>query len=140
MLNAPEGAPARMPPEFGHRRAVRPLKQLSQFGESNTFRHGRRCGRARLARSVVLTDQQKDSRAIYLSSFFWTIGPSERVHLIRTMRAILDHDDDVADRVLILRAIAEAWPPGQRPAAAQHVADFYRDRPDVADRAGAYGV
>jgi hypothetical protein len=88
----------------------------------------------------VLSDQQKEGRAIHLASFFWTIGESERVHLTRTMRALLDRDDDVADRLLILGAIDEAWPQGQPPVAAQRVADFYRDRPDVADRAGAYGV
>ena len=56
------------------------------------------------------------------------------------MRKLLDRDDTVADRLLILRAIDETWPEAARPASAQRVADFYLERPDVANRPGAYGV
>ena len=75
-----------------------------------------------------------------LSSFFWTLGDADRSRLRRAMRELLDHDDSLADRLLILRAVDETWPATARPPAGQRVADFYLERPDVANRAGAYGV
>lgn len=56
------------------------------------------------------------------------------------MRELLDRDENLADRLLILRAIDDTWPSAARPAAAQQVADFYLERPDVATRPGAYGA
>jgi hypothetical protein len=85
-------------------------------------------------------DRQKERRVTRLSGFFWGLGEAERTPLRRTMRKLLDGDDTLADRLLILRAIDETWPRDVRPAAAQRVADFYLDRPDVANRPGAYGV
>jgi hypothetical protein len=87
-----------------------------------------------------LTSREKQSRVLHLSSFFWTLGEADRGRLRRTMRELLDRDDTLADRLLILRAIDETWPATARPSAAQRVADFYRERPDVANRPGAYGV
>ena len=86
------------------------------------------------------SDRQKEGRVLRLSGFFWGLAEAERAPLRRTMRKLLDRDDTVADRLLILRAIDETWPGGARPAAAQRVADFYLERPDVANRPGAYGV
>ena len=77
---------------------------------------------------------------LVLSSFFWTLGAADRSRLRRTMRELLDRDDTLADRMLILRAVDETWPANARPPAAQRVADFYLERPDVANRPGAYGV
>ena len=87
-----------------------------------------------------MTAREKQSRVLLLSSFFWTLGEADRGRLRRTMRELLDRDDTLADRLLILRAIDETWPAAARPPAAQRVADFYLERPDVADRPGAYGV
>ena len=87
-----------------------------------------------------MSDRQKDSRVLLLSGFFWGLGEAERIRLRRTMRALLDRDDTLADRRLILRAIDETWPAAARPAAAQRVADFYLERPDVANRPGSYGA
>lgn len=87
-----------------------------------------------------MTAREKQSRALLLSSFFWTLGDADRGQLRRKMRDLLDHDDTRADRLLILRAVDDTWPATARPPAAQRVADFYLERPDVADRPGAYGV
>jgi hypothetical protein len=87
-----------------------------------------------------VTAREKQCRVLTLSSFFWTLGEADRRRLRRTMRELLDRDDTLADRLLILRAIDETWGATARPAAAQTVADFYLERPDVADRPGAYGV
>jgi hypothetical protein len=87
-----------------------------------------------------LTAREKQSRALLLSSFFWTLGDADRGRLIRTMRELLDLDDTLADRLLILRAIDDTWPATARPPATQRVADFYLGRTDVADLPGAYGV
>ena len=56
------------------------------------------------------------------------------------MRGLLDRDDTLANRLLILRAIDQTWRGTARPPAAQKVADFYLERPGVADRSGAYGA
>ena len=87
-----------------------------------------------------MTAREKQSRALLLSSFFWTLGDADRGRLRRTMRELLDRDDTLADRLLILRAVDETWPAAARPPAGQRLADFYLERPDVADRPGAYGV
>ena len=87
-----------------------------------------------------MTAREKQSRALLLSSFFWTLGDADRGRLWRKMRDLLDHDDTRADRLLILRAVDDTWPATARPPAAQRVADFYLERPDVANRPGAYGV
>ena len=87
-----------------------------------------------------LSDRQKEGRVLRLSGFFWGLAEAERTPLRRTMRKLLDRDDTVADRLVILRAIDETWPVAARPAAAQRVADFYLERPDVANRPGTYGV
>ena len=87
-----------------------------------------------------MTTREKQSRALLLSSFFWTLGDADRGRLRRRMRDLLDHDDTRADRLLILRAVDDTWPATARPPAAQRVADFYLERPDVANRPGAYGV
>jgi hypothetical protein len=39
-----------------------------------------------------LTAREKQSRALLLSSFFWTHGDADRGRLRRTMRELLDHD------------------------------------------------
>jgi len=88
----------------------------------------------------LLTAHEKQSRALLLSSFFWTLGDADRGRLRRTMRELLDHDDTLADRLLILRAVDDTWPATSRPPAAKRVVDFYRERPDVANSPGAYGV
>jgi hypothetical protein len=87
-----------------------------------------------------LTAREKQSRALLLSSFFWTLGEADRGRLRRKMLELLDQHDTLADRRLILRAIDETWPATARPPAAQRVADFYLERPDIANRPGAYGV
>jgi hypothetical protein len=87
-----------------------------------------------------LTAREKQSRALLLSSFFWTLGEADRGRLRRTTRELLDDDDTLADRLLILRAVDDTWPATARPPAAQRVADFYLERTDVANRPGAYGV
>ena len=88
-----------------------------------------------------MTVREKQSRARLLSSFFWTLGDADRGRLRRTMRELLDHDDTLADRLLILRAVDDTWAVTARPPpAAQRVADFYLERTDVANRPGAYGV
>jgi hypothetical protein len=85
-----------------------------------------------------LTAGEKDSRVLLLSSFFRTLGEADRCRLRRTMRELLDRDDNLADRRVILEAIEETWPATARPPGAQTVADFYLERPDVANRPGAY--
>jgi hypothetical protein len=87
-----------------------------------------------------LTAREKESRVLRLSSFFWTLDDTNRSRLRRTLRELLDRDDTLADRRLILRAIDETWPATARPPAAQRVAEFYLERPDVSNRPGAYGV
>ena len=87
-----------------------------------------------------LTAREKQSRVLLLSSFFWTLGEADRSRLRRKMLELLDQHDTLADRRLILRAIDESWPATARPPAAQRVADFYLERPDIANRSGAYGV
>ena len=87
-----------------------------------------------------LTAREKQSRALLLSSFFWTLGEANRIRLRRKMLELLDQHDSLADRRLILRAIDETWPATARPPAAQRVADFYLERPDIANRPGAYGI
>jgi hypothetical protein len=62
-----------------------------------------------------LTAREKQSRALLLSSFFWTLGEADRGRLRRTMRELLDHDDTLADRLLILRAVDDTWPATARP-------------------------
>jgi hypothetical protein len=73
-----------------------------------------------------LTAREKQSRALLLSSFFWTHGDADRRRLTRTMRELLDHDDTLADRLLILRPEDDTWPATARPPATPRVADFYR--------------
>jgi len=92
------------------------------------------------SRPSLLTAREKQSRALLLSSFFWTLGEADRSRLRRKMLELLDQHDSLADRRLILRAIDETWPATARPPAAQRVADFYLERPDIANRPGAYGV
>ena len=55
------------------------------------------------------------------------------------MDALLRSDEAIPDREVILQAIERTWP-GSRPPIAAHGETFYRERPDVADRPGAYGV
>lgn len=88
---------------------------------------------------AALSDERKLRRVLLLSDFFRGLGESDGARLRRTMRRVLDRDDIIPDRLLILRSIDETWPTATRPAAAQRVADFYIERPDVADRPGAYG-
>jgi len=87
-----------------------------------------------------LTARETECHVLRLSSFFWTLGDAERIRLRRTMRELLDRDRTLPDRRLILRAIDETWPAAVRPAPARRVADFYLERPDIANRPGAYGV
>jgi hypothetical protein len=89
---------------------------------------------------LVLSDRLKQGRVLRLWGFFWGLGEAEGTRLRRTMRRLLDSEDTLADRLLILRAINDTWPADARPAAAQRVADFYLERPDVADRPGAHSV
>jgi hypothetical protein len=86
-----------------------------------------------------LSDEQKLRRVLLLSDFFRGLGEADGARLRRTMRRMLDRADNIPDRALILRSIDETWPDATRPVAAQRVADFYLERPDVADRPGAYG-
>ena len=86
-----------------------------------------------------MSDERKVRRVLLLSDFFRGLGEVDGARLRRTMRGMLDRDDTIPDRVLILHSIDETWPAATRPAAAQRVADFYIERPDVADRPGAYG-
>jgi len=86
-----------------------------------------------------LSDDQKVRRVLLLSDFFRGLGAADRARLRRTMRGLLDRDDTIPDRRLILRSIDETWPAATRPAEAQRVADFFIERPDVAGRPGAYG-
>ena len=86
-----------------------------------------------------LSDRQKEGRVLRLSGFFWGLAEAERTPLRRTMHKLLD----------VMTPLPTAWssserstrrPVAARPAAAQRVADFYLERPDVANRPGAYGV
>jgi hypothetical protein len=87
-----------------------------------------------------LSDERKVRRVMLLSDFFRGLGEADEARLRRTMRSMLDRDEPIPDRALILRSIDETWPEATRPAPAQRVADFYLERPDVADRPGAYGA
>jgi hypothetical protein len=87
-----------------------------------------------------IRDREKQSRVLLLSSFFWTLGEADRSRLRRKMLELLDQHGTLADRRLILRAIDETWPTTARPPAAQRVAGFYLERPNIANRPGAYGV
>ena len=55
------------------------------------------------------------------------------------MAALLKADEKIPDRELILQSIERTWRE-KRPPIAARVEAFYRERPDVADRPGAYGV
>ena len=87
----------------------------------------------------MLTERQRCDRIRLLSGFFWTLGAHERARLGEAMDALLSADEAIADQELILQAIERAWP-NARPPAAAHVETFYRGRPTVANRPGAYGV
>ena len=55
------------------------------------------------------------------------------------MAALLETDGTIPDRDLILQSIERTWRQ-TRPPIAGRVEAFYRERPEVADRPGAYGV
>ena len=87
----------------------------------------------------MLTEQRRRARISRLAGFFWTLDPRERARLQATMDLVLRMDEGVPDRELILEAIERTWPHG-RPAIAEHVERFYRERPDAGNHPGAYGV
>ena len=86
-----------------------------------------------------MTDRERRARVLRLSGFFWGLDSRQQRRLQEAMAALLEADERIPDRELILQSIERTWPEARPPIAA-HVGAFYRERPDVADRPGAYGV
>jgi hypothetical protein len=86
-----------------------------------------------------MTDRERSARVSRLSGFFWGLDRRQRRRLQETMAALLKADEKIPDRELILQSIERTWRETRPPIAAR-VEAFYRERPDVADRPGAYGV
>ena len=82
----------------------------------------------------------RTDRALYLSGFVSLLPAPDRVRLDRAVLALLDSDDDLPDREVILRAVDQVWPHEPRPANIEHVPSFFLERPAVADRPGAYAL
>jgi hypothetical protein len=82
----------------------------------------------------------RTDRALYLSGFVYLLPAPDRVRLDRAILALLDSDDGLPDREVILRAVGQVWPHEPRPANVEHVRSFFLARPDVADRPGAYAL
>jgi hypothetical protein len=80
-----------------------------------------------------MTDREQSARVLRLSGFFWGLDCRQRPRLQETMAALLKADEKIPDRELILQSIERTWRETRSPIAA-------RERPDVADRPGAYGV
>lgn len=91
------------------------------------------------ARQPTMTDRERSSRVLRLSGFFWGLDRRQQRRLQETMAALLKADEKIPDRELILQSIERTWRETRPPIAAR-VEAFYRERPDVADRPGAYGV
>jgi hypothetical protein len=85
-----------------------------------------------------MTDRERSSRVLRLSGFFWCLDRRQQRRLQETMAA-LKADEKIPDRELILQSIERTWRETGPPIAAR-VEAFYRERPDDADRPGAYGV
>ena len=86
-----------------------------------------------------MTDRERSARVSRLSGFFWGLDRRQRRRLQETMAALLETDETIPDRDLILQSIERTWRQ-TRPPIAGRVEAFYRARPEVADRPGAYGV
>ena len=86
-----------------------------------------------------MTDRERNARVLRLSGFFWGLDCRQRPRLQETMAALLKADEKIPDRELILQSIERTWRETRPPIAAR-VEAFYRERPDVADHPGAYGV
>jgi hypothetical protein len=86
-----------------------------------------------------MTDRERSARVSRLSGFFWGLDRRQRRRLQETMAALLETDETIPDRDLILQSIERTWRQ-TRPPIAGRVEAFYRERPEVADRPGAYGV
>ena len=86
-----------------------------------------------------MTDREQSARVLRLSGFFWGLDCRQRPRLQETMAALLKADEKIPDRELILQSIERTWRETRSPIAAR-VEAFYRERTDVADRPGAYGV
>jgi hypothetical protein len=86
-----------------------------------------------------MTDRERSARVSRLSGFFWGLDRRQRRRLQETMAALLETDETIPDRDLILQSIERTWRQ-TRPPIAGRIEAFYRERPEVADRPGAYGV
>ena len=87
-----------------------------------------------------MTPPQKQACVLFFSQFFFAVREDDRYLLDWVMRELLDADEALPDRVLVLRAIDRTWSAQARPAGASQVHAFFVERPEVADRPGAYGV
>jgi hypothetical protein len=65
---------------------------------------------------------------------------ADRVRFDRAILALLDSDDGLPEREVILRAVGQVWPHEPRSANVEHVRSSFVERPDVADRSGAYAL
>jgi hypothetical protein len=86
------------------------------------------------------TRRTRKARALYPSGFFYVLRAGDRFRLDRAMLALLDSDDGLPDREVILQPVDQLWPDEPRPANVEHVRSFFLERPDVADTPRAYGV
>jgi hypothetical protein len=56
------------------------------------------------------TSLERRGRATYLSGFVYLLPAPDRVRLDRAILALLDSDDGLPDRDVILRAVDQVWP------------------------------
>jgi hypothetical protein len=86
------------------------------------------------------TPRTSKDRALCLSGFVDVLLAANRVRFDPAILALLDSDDGLPDREVSLRAVGRVWPDEPRPANVEHVRSFFLERPDAADRPGAYAL
>jgi hypothetical protein len=86
------------------------------------------------------TPRTRKDRALYLSGFVYVLPAADRVRFDRAILALLDSGDGLPEREVILRAVGQVWPHEPRSANVEHVRSSFVERPDVADRSGAYAL
>jgi hypothetical protein len=69
-----------------------------------------------------MTDRERSARVSRLSGFFWGLDRRQRRRLQETMAALLETDETIPDRDLILQSIERTW---------------RQTRPPIAERATA---